>query len=194
MKANMASEGITTLFDAGQFMLRHTPQSAGGNIPGATMVPNALYWQMPWAFYGMTRDQYLTRVEGYQKQYALLTGKNLDVLGVFGSASGADQGMVASALRNNLTPDLFAQQITSDVNMQITYGWLRYGLNFQQFQQQKLGMQQAFGNTLNDAQAVQQLQYFHTNQGSDQAVRQQATLTQVEKQAAVQGAAQSEVR
>jgi hypothetical protein len=75
----------------------------------------------------------------------------------------------------NLTGSEFQNVLLADPKMLETYGWLRYGLNFQQFQQQKLDMRGKFGTDLTDAQAVQQLQYLHAASGSGSSAHGTAT-------------------
>jgi hypothetical protein len=146
----------------------------------------------PWAAYGLSQSQYQSTLNSYSTVWNQLTGGPL-----FVGSPGPDYAnaiRVQTALQKGLSSSDFQNQLIQDASMQQAYGWIKYGLNFQQFQQQKLSMQATFGATLTDAQGVQQLRYLHTAQGADVGARQQQTLTQIEKQAAQVGISGAQVR
>lgn len=145
----------------------------------------------PWAGVGLSQDQYNQKINDIQDNFQRLTGKTLDL--TLGNPA-SDMNLVWGWLSQGLTGSQVSDKLTQDATMQKQYGWLKYGLDFNQFQTQKLTMNALFGRTLSNEEAVTQLQYLHTNQGSDMAVHTQATLTQVEKQQAYTGASGSAVR
>jgi hypothetical protein len=145
-----------------------------------------------WLAYGLSQSQYQSTLNSYSTVWNQLTGQPL-----FVGAPGPDYRnavWVDAAFKKGLSSSDFQNQLIQDSSMQQAYGWIKYGLNFQQFQQQKLSMQATFGATLTDAQGVQQLRYLHTAQGADVGARQQQTLTQIEKQAAQVGISGAQVR
>jgi len=169
---------VTTLYDVGRYMSAHT-------APG----PYNLVWMdaafQPWAWYGMSAVEYHTKVESLNDTYLRLTGQNIpdDTLqAVLGQHQGS---MTGAQLQTYLL---------SQANIKNTYGWLKYGLDFQQFQQQKQQMITQFGRELTDAEAVTQLQFLHAAQGPNVSAAVNPTLTQVEKKTAQTGINASVVR
>ena len=168
-----------TLFDVGQFM-----QWYSGNLWWQSVPAGALD-AIPWAKYGMSALEYNTKFEAYDNSFLQLTGQNLT------------QDLLDQALKTHqgvMTGAQFNTWLMSQDSIKNTYGWLKYGLDFQQFQQQKLQMQTSFGGQLSDAEAVVQLQYAHAAQGPNVSVAAQQTLTQVEKKQAQTGVGQNVVR
>src|SRR5215469_1834552 len=142
---------VTTLYDVGQYMLQHTS-------PG----PYNLVWMdapfQPWAWYGMSAVEYQTKVESLNSSYLQLTGQNIpdDTLKT-----------VLSQHQGSMTGAQLQTWLLSQANIKNTYGWLKYGLDFQQFQQQKQQMITQFGHQLTDQEAVTQLQFLHSAQGAN---------------------------
>jgi hypothetical protein len=172
----------SSLYDVGQYMVVH--QRTGGGASADYFVPE---WNsmMPWARYGMNAAEYGARHESFDSSYRRLTGQDVP----------AD--VIDRALKENqgtMTGSQFDTWLLSQDSIKQQYGWLKYGLDFQQFQQQKLQMQQQFGGALSDQQAILQLQYLHAAQGPDKSVAVTPTLTQIEKKQANVGVGQSEVR
>ncbi len=145
----------------------------------------------PWAGVGLSYDQYTQKINDYVGTFQRLTGKALNVN--VGDPH-SDYNMVYQWLRQGLTSAQVSDALQQNASIQAQYGWVKYGLDFNQFQTQKLSMNALFGRKLTDEEAVTQLQYLHTNQGPDMAVHVQSTLTQVEKQQAYTGASGSAVR
>ena len=140
-----------TLYDVGQYMLGHT----GGG--GAYFVPES-FRNMPWGHFGMTLTEYDTHLAAFNSSFRQLTGVD------------ASQDIITQALAQNqgrMSGPQFESWLLAQENIKQQYGWLRYGLDFQSFQQQKLQMRQGFGRDLTDAEAVAQLQYRHAAQGRD---------------------------
>lgn len=172
---SMADAGISDLLDFSQWMW-----NSSGTADQSK----------PWTGFGMTKDVYAATLNDYATRYEALTGQLIDV-----SQPGAGTQFF-SYLSKGLTGSEFQQQFMMDKTMQATYGWLKYGLDYQSFQQEKLQMQTAFGaqwHPLSDTDAVAQLQYWHRSGGPDASAR--AAAPSPQKQAAVPGAAgQSVIR
>lgn len=185
---------ITSLAQFGQYMLAHV--NTGGAATGALTIGSDLYKAMPWAFYGLTSDQYQQQATTFATEYKKLTGQAIpsdQLTKAFQGAAGtvgAEYGTGAL-----LTGSEYAQQLMNDANIKKTYGWVSYGMDFNQFQQQKLQMRQSFGTDLTDQQAVTQLQYLHAASGATmQATARMSTSGQQSQQSASQGASGSVIR
>ena len=182
MAGNVTSAGyVTSLFDVGQYMYQHAA------IPSSS--PYHLSWDqggnMPWAFYGMSAPEYDSKVQDFNSTFQRLTGQNVP------------QNLIDQALRQNggtMTGSQFQNYLLTQTALKNQYGWLKYGLDFEQFQQQKVQMLTQFGHELTDEQAVAQLQALHAASGSNVSAALQPTLTQVEKKAAQTGINTSVVR
>ena len=149
-----------TLYDVSQYMVGHQRTGAGesraGGV-GAYFVPE-WFAAMPWAQFGMTLTEYDTHLAAFNSSFRQLTGVD------------APQDIITQALAQNqgrMSGPQFESWLLAQENIKQQYGWLRYGLDFQSFQQQKLQMRQGLGRDLTDAEAVAQLQYRHTAQGRD---------------------------
>lgn len=122
----------------------------------------------PWILYGLSFDQYQQQATTFATEYKKITGQDIPpselqraFTGMRGT-SGAEYGTGAL-----LTGSEYAQQLQNDSNIQKTFGWVKYGYDYQQFQQQKLQMRQSFGQDLTDQQATVQLQYLHAAGGAN---------------------------
>lgn len=169
---------VTNIFGVGQYMHDHTE-------PG----PYHLDWAdvsfQPWAWYGMSAAEYNSKLEAFDAAFLGLTGQSVP------------QDIVDKALREHqgtMTGGQFSTWLQAQDSIKNTYGWLKYGLDFQQFQTQKLQMTSAFGHDLTDTEAVAQLQYMHQAQGPNMSANVVPTFTQTEKKSANVGAAQSVIR
>ncbi len=174
---------VTNLFDLGQYMLGHT-------APGAYNLvwSNAPF--QPWAWYGMSATEYNAKLQQFDSTYQQLTGQSLP--GNTGHNDLVDQALKQH--QGTMTGAQFSTWLMSQDNIKNTYGWLKYGLDFEQFQARKLDMRTAFGRDLSDQEAVTQLQFLHQAQGPNVSVGVQPTLTQQEKRQANVGIGQSVVR
>lgn len=146
------------------------------------------YNTVPWAQYGLNQAQYSAQQTTYAEEYKKATGQEPDTAALtsaFTSFAGSERLLSGTE---------YYQKLTNDANLQKTYGWLKYGMDYQSFQQQKLGMTQAFGRTLSDAEATTQLQYFHANQGGDHSVHAQQGGGGQQGQQQQPGAGQSVIR
>ena len=173
---------VANLFDVGQYMGRH--QRDASQDPGALFVPE-WYGMMPWAKFGMSSAEYNRKLSEYDSGFRALTGQM------------APQDLVERALHEHqgaMTMGQFETWLMTQDAIKNQYGWLKYGLDFQQFQTQKLQMRAGFGRELTDAEATAQLQYHHAAQGGNVGVTAQQTLGQVEKKQAQTGVGGSVVR
>ena len=180
----MANEHLSSLQAFGQHIANDIAMGSFANAPQFT----ALVATQPWAMYGLDRTSYQSLATSFGTEYTKLTGQAIppDQLAKAFQSSQTGAGGLLSGSEYN-------QQLMNDANIQKTYGWVKYGLDYNAFQQQKLTMKQAFGNTLTDQQAVTQLQYFHANQGANMAVHQQ-TASPGQNQPKATGTPQSVVR
>lgn len=137
---------ISTVYDFGQYMQSHV-----GSGAGYTISPDAAK-AMPWAFVGLRAQDYQARVSSFQSVYQDLIGRNAtqdELNNAFALGKGETS---ASDLRQN---------VMQDTNMQETYGWLKFGLNYQGFQRQVADYRTQFGGDITDEQAILQLKYDH---------------------------------
>lgn len=143
---------------------------------------------MPWARYGLTSDQYASLSSTFGTEFQKLTGQAIDQPNL-AKAFTAQQDVTGGFLSGSQ----YASQLQQDKNIQDTYGWVKYGLDYNQFQQHKQSMTQAFGGAPSDPQAVQALQYWHVNQAASQAVQAQPA-SQAKNAPVTPGTAQSVIR
>ena len=137
----MANAGVQTLRDFGQYMATQ---------PSTSTVSKA----MPWANYGLTKDEYASASSIYGTEYKKVTGQDIS------------PDALAQAFQNPRDPtggllsgSQYQQQLMNDANVQKQFGWVKYGLDFSAWTQQKLSMRTAFGRDINDAEASTILQY-----------------------------------
>jgi hypothetical protein len=152
MLLDMARHGVLTLWDFGHYMGGDSRVSPGG--------------AMPWAYYGLDKDAFQSAVLDYSQVYQDLTGQT----------PGKD--LLAVALGQRYTGTEWRTFLQQDASLQKTYGWLKLGYNFQQFQSAKVGMQESLGYVPSDQQAVLQLQYSQAGHNSAAAAIAPATTPQ----------------
>lgn len=175
---------VASLFDFGQYMRQHQHLVAA-NDPHAYFVPESYTLSMPWAQFGMSRTEYDSKLGAFDSTFRTLTGQT------------APQDLIDRALhehQGSMTGAQFNTWLLSQDAIKQQYGWLKFGLDFNQFQTQKLQMRTSFGRELTDAEAVTQLQYLHTSGGGNVSAAAQQTLSQVEKKQAQTGVSGSVVR
>jgi hypothetical protein len=163
----LANNGVLTQHDMGQFVAQNWANAFG------TIIGN-----MPWAQYGLDKDTYQQMSTAFGTEYKKVTGQDItkDALAqAFASGKSDPQGL--------LTASQYAQQLMNDQNIQNTYGWVKYGLDFSQWTQQKLQSQIAFGRSINDAEAATFLQYNKAAAGSNVAVSARQAGGQQQQQA-----------
>jgi hypothetical protein len=165
MNQKLADAGVQTLWDLGQWMLSH----------GQGQIQNSY----PWAAYGFSHEQYSQRMAGFQAVYEDLTGE-----------SNVPHGWIESVMqttKGQATAAEFRQSLLVQPDFSNQYGWVKFGLNYQQFQEQKIRMDLAFGKTLSNQDAVVQLKYFHAAQGPNMAASVGPTISGQEKKQAQVG-------
>lgn len=137
----MANGGIQTLKDFGIFM-------AGQD--NAKTVSQA----MPWANYGLTKNEYESAATIFGTEYKKVTGADIspDALQeAFKNPRDPTGGLLSGSQ--------YQQQLMNDANIQKQFGWVKYGMDFSAWTQQKLSMRSAYGRDINDAEASTLLQY-----------------------------------
>ena len=145
----MANAGIQTLRDFGQYM--------ASQANAATVSKS-----MPWANYGLTKDEYQSASSTFGTEYKTITGQDFSPEALhqaFQNPRDPTGGLLNQAQ--------YAQQLMNDANIQKQYGWVKYGLDYSAWTQQKLSMRSAFGRDITDAEASTILQYNKSASGSN---------------------------
>jgi hypothetical protein len=116
---------------------------------------------MPWAKYGLTKDSYQQLSTTYSTEYKKVTGQSIP-------AAALTKAFLTSNLTGGglLSGSQYSQQLMNDTAMQKQYGWIKYGLDFSAWTQQKLAMRGAMGRNINDAEAANILQYTKAASGA----------------------------
>lgn len=179
----MAAQGLNSAYQIGQYMWHHIYDT--GRNPGAYFVPPQAVFNSPGAQYGLNNDQFHNVLTQYQTTMQELTG------------TGGDMAQFENYLRSQngqMNASFLRESIMHDSNMLNTYGWLKYGLDYDQFQNQKKQWQTLFGKDLSNTEGIQQLQYLHQAQGTGHDVHAYLTLSQEEKKSAYTGPSANVVR
>lgn len=145
----MANANVLTQQDFGTWAVAHTSSAN----PGLK--------SMPWAQYGLTKDSYQQLATTYSTEYKKVTGQDIP-------ASALTKAFLTSNLTGGglLSGSQYSQQLMNDTAMQKQYGWIKYGLDFSAWTQQKLSMRGAMGRNINDAEAANILQYTKAASGA----------------------------
>ena len=154
-----------------------------GRVMGGDPTVQKLYGNMPWANYGLTKDEYAATAAIFGTTYKQVTGQDISSEALAKAFSNPNDPTGT----NLLTGSQYQQQLMNDTAIQNAYGWVKYGLNFSQWQQQKLSMQTSFGRTLNDAEAATVLQYTKSAAGSNMGVTAKQTGQQGQQPALAGG-------
>lgn len=147
----MANAGVLTQQDFGNWAVGHLSGYMSKGLAN-----------MPWAQYGMTKDSYQQLATTYSTEYKKVTGQVIppdQLTKAFLSANLAGGGLLSGAQ--------YSQQLMNDAAIQKQYGWVKYGLDFAAWTQQKLSMRGAYGRDINDAEASTILQYNRQASGSN---------------------------
>jgi hypothetical protein len=147
----MANAGVLTQQDFGTWTTQHL---SGYMAKGLA--------NMPWAQYGLTKDSYQQLATTYSTEYKKVTGQDIppsQLTKAFLSANLAGGGLLSGSQ--------YSQQLMNDAAIQQQYGWVKYGLDFTAWTQQKLSLQGAFGRSIHDAEAATLLQYNKQAAGSN---------------------------
>lgn len=167
----MVNAGVETLHDVGQFVAT--------NLSGPFA---SVLGTMPWAQYGLDKDTYAATAGTFGTEYKKITGQDItkDALHqAFLSPPAAGGGI--------MTGSQYAQQLMNDKAIQNTYGWVKYGLDYASWTQQKLSSQTAYGRSINDAEAATLLQYGKAASGGSYSVTAKQTGQQTQQPATAGG-------
>jgi hypothetical protein len=176
MQQQMADAGVETLYDVGQWMYNH----------GYSWMGQADSGWMPWATYGMRKDQYYAMLTSYFQVFQSLTGVYLP-----------PPYLIDDALRGlggQMTASQWQTWLLSRQDVLDMYPWLKFGYNRQQFDQYRLSLLPKLGYVPDLTQGIAQLQWMHAAEGSNMWVAAQPTFTQLERKQAQAGPSQSVVR
>jgi hypothetical protein len=171
----MANGGVQTLRDFGQYMAVQ---------PGSQAVSQ----KMPWAKYGLTKDEYASASATFGTEYKKITGQDIspDALQLaFQNPRYPTGGL--------LNVSQYAQQLMNDASIQKQFGWVKYGMDFSAWTQQKLSIRGTFGRDINDSEAATILQYHKSTSGANMSAVARAAGQQQEKPSGA-GVAQSVAR
>src|SRR5438046_5706658 len=147
----LANHGVQTLSDLGRFAASWWPAQFGSILSS-----------MPWAKYGLTKDEYASAASTFGTEYKKITGQDIspDALQqAFQNPRDPTGGL--------LNASQYQQQLMNDANIQKQYGWVKYGLDYSAWTQQKLSMRTSYGRDINDAEAATILQYNKSASGAN---------------------------
>jgi len=145
----MANSGVQTLRDFGEYMAK---QANGQKVAQ----------KMPWATYGLTKDEYASASSIFGTEYKKVTGQDIspDALQqAFQNPRDPTGGLLSGSQ--------YQQQLMNDAAIQKQFGWVKYGLDFSAWTQQKLSMRGVYGRDINDSEAANILQYTKTASGAN---------------------------
>lgn len=137
----MANGGVQTLKDFGNYM------STQDNAQSVTAA-------MPWANYGLTKNEYESASSIFGTEYKKVTGSDISpeaLQEAFKNPRDPTGGLLSGSQ--------YQQQLMNDAAIQKQFGWVKYGMDFSAWTQQKLSMRTAYGRDINDAEASTMLQY-----------------------------------
>jgi hypothetical protein len=167
----LARDGVFTQKDIGQYLAKNWPAQF-----------SKVFDAMPWAKYGLNKDEYSSAASIYGTEYKKVTGQDI-------SPDALD-----SAFKNPRDPtggllsgSQYQQQLMNDAAIQKQFGWVKYGLDFSAWTQQKLSLRSAFGRDINDAEAATILQYQKAAAGSNLGAVARGTGQQSREPAGVGG-------
>lgn len=146
----MANGNVVSQVDFGVWAMAHL----GSSNPGLK--------NMPWAKYGLMKDSYQQLATTYSTEYKKITGKDIppdQLTKAFLTSNLAGGGLLSGSQ--------YGQQLMNDAAVQKQFGWVKYGLDFTAWTQQKLSMRETFGRDINDAEASNLLQYTKATTGSN---------------------------
>lgn len=171
MLLQMANNHVLTLRDFGQYAGDH-----GINLSTT-----------PWAMHGLDKDSYASTASIYAVEYKKVTGQDITQEGLQ-QAFRNPRDMTGGLLSGTQ----YQQQLMQDANIQKTYGWVKYGMDYSAWQQQKLGMRTELGRNVQDSEASALLQYNTQARGTNIAAS--ARVPQSQPSAPSVGVGQSLIR
>lgn len=167
----MVNRGVETLHDIGQFVATNL------SSPFASVLAN-----MPWAQYGLDKDTYAATAGTFGTEYKKITGQDISkeaLTKAFLSPPAAGGGI--------MTGSQYAQQLMNDQEIQKSFQWVKYGLDYASWTQTKLAGRTAMGRDITDAEAGAYLSYNKAASGSDRAATARQTGQQSQQQPVGQG-------
>ena len=154
----IANAGVQSQHDLGEFIER----TWGGGPDSRSDRFAGILNSMPWAIYGLDKDTYASMTETFSTEYKKITGQDISASALKDAFSNPRD--TAGGL---LTASQYAQQLMNDSNIQKQFGWVKYGLDFSQWTQQKLQLQGPMGRSINDSEAAVILQYDRPASGAN---------------------------
>lgn len=136
----------------------------------------------PWAQYGLTKDEYASTASIYATEHKKVTGQDI-------SSEALQEAFRNPRDRTGglLTGSQYQQQLMQDANIQKTYGWVKYGMDFSAWTAQKLQSRTAFGRDIQDSEAATILQYAHQATGPTMSVTAKPTGQRQQEPAGISG-------
>lgn len=146
--AEMAKAHVVTYSDFSQYLWNKN------------LIPPDVRAREPWVGFGVSQDQWNSTMSSFADSWFSMTGQTLD------TTPGGDRFKeITAAMLRGESPSQWMAKLQQDANMQKTYGWLKYGMNFQQFQQYKVGQRTAFGRDLSNEEALAAYKFDQPAQG-----------------------------
>lgn len=146
--AKMAKSGVVTYRDFSQYLWNNN------------LIPPQLKASSPWIGFGVSQDQWNSTMSDFSNSWFEMTGQNLDT-----TPQSAQFKDITRAILRGESASQWMTKLQNDTNMQKQYGWLKFGMNFQQFQQYKVGQRLAFGKDLSNEEALKAYQFDQPAQG-----------------------------
>lgn len=163
----MADAHVVALRDMGQWIWNQSP-----------LLSTQEKQRAPWLAWGLDQTSWNRQLSDYLDSYEQLTGQRpAFAISDQGQLSGESQRFWG-AFADNLTQTGLRERLLHDDSIQQQFGWVRFGLDYDTFQQRKVDMRMTFGFDVSNDQAVLQLQYLHQAQGASRAVQAQAPAGQ----------------
>jgi hypothetical protein len=124
----------------------------------------------------LDQSTYVSQLGSYQDMVEQLTGQRPDFKLDMATGNTGDQfsQMIWAAFRSQESQSGFREKLLHDSNIRQQFGWLRFGLQYDDFQNRKTDMRMNFGQDLTDQQALLQLEYMHSAAGAGRGATVQA--------------------
>jgi len=129
--AAMARQGITSMFEFAQQAFQFLPAQDQAN--------------QPWLQFGLSHAQFDTTTLGYIDLIQQMTGQKP-------TPDQIKQALLSSKGQSN--PQHWKEQFISDAGNQKAYGWIKYGLSYEEFHTWAAQQSSKFGKELSQEEAV----------------------------------------
>jgi hypothetical protein len=136
----------------------------------------------PWAQYGLSKDEYASTAGIFATEYKKVTGQDISQSALQDAFKNP-----RDATGNLLTGSQYQQQLMQDANIQLTYGWVKFGMDYSAWTAQKLQSRTSFGRDIQDTEASAMLMYNHAATGATASVTAKQTGQQTQQPAGVGG-------